>query len=338
MSETRRDGETVNRAERAAKPASERQLIMKNLFVGHTRYETATEALARFHLPVKDGLPDTGALFVLAGDPRTGKSYALKRYARRFPADLTGTDGIVRRVAYVDLPVGCNKSGFVTAVAGVLNAGDVTRMKVDALFGNVLNALVKQKVELLVLDEVQEAFTTARPGALKDCLGLVRKILNLGTLNVAAAGLVETYGTLAADRQLEGRGGLPHHIMLPYTWDSKEERALFRLLCAEIDGRLPFKAKSGLGSQWFASRLYWVSDGIIGRLKDFTFSAGCRALNDGAERVEVGHFADAWDLIRPVGSTFNPFRDEIDQAPARVTLAAKPTLQPKDPAQGAFVM
>jgi len=337
MSETLRDDERLRRAERAAKPAAERQLIMKNLFVGHDRFETATEAVARFHLPVKDGLPDTGSLFVLAGDPRTGKSYALKRYARGFPADLTGSEGIVRRVAYVDLPVGCNKAGFVTALAGVLNAGDVTRMKVDALFGNVLNALVKQKVELVLLDEVQEAFTTARPGALKDCLGLVRKILNLGTLNVAAAGLVETYGIMAADKQLEGRGGLPHHIMLPYSWDSKEERALFRLLCAEIDGRLPFAAKSGLGSQWFASRLYWVTDGIIGRLKDFIFAAGCRALNDGAERVEVGHFADAWDLVRPVGMTFNPFRDDIDQAPARATPPAKPTLQPKDPAQGAFV-
>jgi hypothetical protein len=336
MSETQRDGETLSRAERAAKPASERQLIMKNLFVGHDRFETATAAVARFHMPVKDGLPDTGSLFVLAGDPRTGKSFALKRYARGFPADLTGTEGIVRPVAYVDLPVGCNKAGFVTAVAGVLNAGDVTRMKVDALFGNVLNALVRQKVQLLILDEVQEAFTTARPGALKDCQGLVRKILNLGTLNVAAAGLVETYRIMAADRQLKGRGGLPHHIMLPYSWESEEERGLFRLLCAEIDSRLPFATKSALGSKWYAARLYWVSDGIIGQLKDFVFMAGCRALNDGAERVEVGHFADAWDEIRPVGMTFNPFRDDIDQAPARVA-QPKPTLQPKDPAQGAFV-
>lgn len=337
MSETSQDNGPLSRAERAAKPAAERQLIMKNLFVGHDRFQTATAAVARFHMPVKNGLPDFGSLFVLAGDPRTGKSYALKRYARGFPADLTGTEGIVRPVVYVDLPVGCNKSGFVTAVAGALNAGDVTRMTIDPLFGNVLNALVKQKVQLLILDEVQEALTTARKGALRDCQGLIRKILNLGTLNVVAAGLVETYEIMAADKQLEGRGGLPHHIMLPYTWDSREERDLFRLLCAEIDGRLPFNTKSGLGSQWFASRLYWVTDGIIGRLKDFTFSAGCRALNDGAERVEVEHFADAWDMIRPVGMTFNPFRDDIDQAPARVTQAAKPTLQPKDPVQGAFV-
>lgn len=337
MSDAMQGKGVPGRAERAAKPAGERQLIMKNLFVGHDRFETATAAVERFHMPVNGGVPDFGSLFVLAGDPRTGKSYALKRYARGFPADLTSTEGIVRRVAYVDLPVGCNKGGFITAVAGVLNAGDVTRMKVDALFGNVLNALVKQKVQLLILDEVQEAFTTARPGALKDCQGLVRKILNLGTLNVAAAGLVETYRIMAADPQLEGRGGLPYHIMLPYSWDSDGERDLFRLLCAEIDGRLPFATKSALGSKWYAARLYWVSDGIIGRLKDFVYKAGCRALNDGAERVEVGHFADAWDEIRPIGMTFNPFRDDIDQAPTRVAQAAKPTLQPKDPTQDAFV-
>lgn len=339
MSERQTENLALSRAERAAKPAAERQLIMKNLFVGHDRFEEATRAIANFHMPVVGGVHDVGSLFVLAGDPRTGKSHVQERYARRFPVDTSGGNGVVRPVLYVDMPTDCGKRGMVEAIAAALNADYSPKMNIDALFGNVLIALGRQKVQLLILDEFQEAFDIARPAALKSCLSLLRKILNLRTLNVVAAGLMETYRLIETNPQLKGRGLLPHHIVMPYEWDNLEERNLFRLLCGAVDDRLPFNARSGLGSPWFASRLYWVTDGIIGGVKDFVFAAGCAAMNEiGAEKVEAKHFAEVWDRIRPVGMTYNPFREDISLAPPRrQPEAPKPALKPKDPARDAFL-
>ncbi|UIY43418.1 TniB family NTP-binding protein [Methylobacterium radiotolerans] len=326
----------LRRAECAGKPASDRQLIMKNQFIGHDRFLDATKAVAKFHMPVKGGVPDFGSLFVLAGEPRTGKSYVLRRYAGQSPANVYGPEGVVRPVIYVDLPIACNKHGFVAALAEALNVGDPSRMKTDALWGNVVNGLIRQQVNLIILDEVQEAFASGRPGALKDCLGLIRKVLNLRTLNIVAAGLVDTYEIMAANTQLKGRGLLPYHLMQPYSWENHQERQLFRLLCDAFDEELPFMIKSRLGTKWFAARLYWVTDGIIGLLHEFVYKAGCMALNEDADSVTVQHFADAWDLIRPVAVSFNPFRDDLDQAPQR-PVPTQPTLQPKDPFREAFV-
>lgn len=83
---------------------------------------------------------------------------------------------------------------------------------------------------MLLLDEFQEVFRDDNKRLLSFGRGLVRKILNLRTLNVICIGLVETYRLMQSDEQLTGRGGLPYRMLRPYSWDSEEERACFRLL------------------------------------------------------------------------------------------------------------
>jgi hypothetical protein len=92
---------------------------------------------------------------------------------------------------------------------------------------------------------------------------------------------------------------------------------LFRLLCASIDDRLPFREESKLGSIWIAQRLYWVTEGVIGLLKDFIFAAACRAMNADADRIEVHFLEEAWDVLKPIGETFNPFVDDLKHAPSK---------------------
>ncbi|GJE54876.1 TniB family NTP-binding protein [Methylobacterium thuringiense] len=321
------DKDAQVRAERAGKPPAERQNILKNLFVDHDRFQQTTDAIARFHMPVNGGVHDVGSLFALAGDPRTGKSHALERYADRYPV-VRGKDGLLRPVVYVDMPIGCRRRSMLDRIAVALNAGRDPTVREDDVEASVLNALREQEVQLLILDEYQEAFVKADSRAVQQCNGVVRKILNLRTLNVVAAGLVETYRMMESDRQLKGRGLLPHFIVTPYEWENKEERGVFRLLCDYIDDRLPFLEKSGLGKQGFAHSLYWVTDGIIGGLKDFVFAAGCEALNDGSPRITTDHCDLVWSRIRPVGMTFSPFRDAMSTAP-RASALARP--QPSGP-------
>ena len=79
---------------------------------------------------------------------------------------------------------------------------------------------------------------------------------------------------------------------------------------------MPFQEKSGLGSTTIAQRLHWVSDGIIGKLKNFLFQAGCLAINDGCEHVTFEHLAMAYSAIKPPKTTFNPFVDDWSLKPA----------------------
>jgi hypothetical protein len=307
---------SLNRKARAALAPAERQWIIKNMFVEHDRFKDAITAVSRFHMPVEGGDPDFGVLTTLCGDTRTGKTFALQRYAKRFPHS-DGSGGVIRRVVYVDMPIECNLRAMAEQIADALNISHSQRMNTRGLVGAVLRALTKQAVEFLILDEFQEAFDANRKKTLKDARGFLRKILNLRSLNVCVGGLVQTYELLAADKQLKGRGLLPHHLLHAYEWDDPVDQKLFRLLCASIDDRLPFREESKLGSIWIAQRLYWVTEGVIGLLKDFIFAAACRAMNADADRIEVHFLKEAWDVLKPIGQTFNPFLDDLKDAPSK---------------------
>jgi len=306
----------LDRAKRAALSAIERQLIVKNLFVEHDRFKEAITAVGRFHLPVSGGAPDYGVLSVLCGESRTGKSYVLERYGNRFPLSEI-EQGVIRRVVYVDMPADCTLRAVAEQIADALNISYTQRMNTRGLIGLILRALREQRVEFLMFDEFQEAFDANLKKTLKDVRSFLRKILNLRSLNVCVAGLIETYDLIAADKQLKGRGLLPYHQLPAYDWNNSNDQKLFRLLCDSIDDRLPFRAKSNLGSTALAQRLYWVSDGIIGLLKEFVFAAACLAINGDANCIEMHFFGEAWDIRKPRGQAFNPFADDIKNAPEK---------------------
>jgi hypothetical protein len=106
-------------------------------------------------------------------------------------------------------------------------------------------------------------------------------------------------------------------LLHAYDWNDGDDQSLFRLLCDSIDDRLPFREKSKLGSIAVAQRLYWVTDGVIGILKEFVFAAACRAMNAGADRIETHFFEEAWDVRKPIGQHFNPFVDDMTKAPSK---------------------
>lgn len=323
------DPETRQR--RANLPASERQMIAKNIFVDHDGFKNVTAAIGEYHMPVVDGVPDYGVLSVVAGEPRTGKSFALERYADRFAVGI-GASGVLRRVVYVDMPLDCNLRAMAEQIADQLNLTYSQSMNTRSLIKAVLAELKDQEVEFLILDEFQEVFDVSRKKTLKDARAFLRKILNLRSLNVCVAGLLDTYRLLAEDKQLKGRGLLPHHIVAPYDWEERQSRMDFRLLCDFIDEGLPFKLKSGMGSAEFAQRLYYVTDGIIGLLIEFVYAAACKAINAGTDAIEMRFFAEAWDQRKPIGIPFNPFIDDMSKAPPKVSPPSAPTTSLAGPA------
>lgn len=311
------------RADAAILPPGERQDLIKNIFVGHDRFTEAFDAIKRFHMPVKGGRPDTGAVGVLAGESRTGKTFALEMYARSFPA-IQGENGMIRPVVYVDMPSEGGFRSVLQAVADALNVPHTKSMDNGILNKLIQKALLSQQVQLLLLDEFQEVFDISKKAMIAHGRGFLRKILNLGSLNILCAGLLQTYEQMAGDPQLTGRGNLPYKIVRPYDWANDDDRQLFRLLCDSFDDKLPFAERSGLRREAIAQRLHWVSNGNIGRLKTFIYQAGCLAINDASDRITLDHFAAAYDWTKPLGSKFHPFRDDMSQAPVP---SEKPDLQ-----------
>ncbi|QND63655.1 AAA family ATPase [Mesorhizobium loti] len=306
--------DTSDRLRAAQLPAAERQAILKKLIINHDRLAEGMDALSRFHMPVKGGVHDTGCVSAIVGDSRTGKSFAASAYARHFPP-VTGEKGMILPVLLVETAPTGGLRPVLENLANALGMLHSPRMNNALLTINILEGLKYHQVQLLIFDEFQDVCDSRNVRLAVDVKRLLRKILNLDTLNIVCIGLPETYEILANDEQLVGRGGLQHAHLHPYTWDSQEERMSFRLLCEKFDEGMPFQEKSGLGVASVAQRLHWVSDGIIGKLKNFLFQAGCLAINDGCEHVTFEHLAMAYSAIKPPKTIFNPFVDDWSQRP-----------------------
>ena len=296
---------------------AERQLLIRKITVEHDRYLEAVDGLSALHYPVKGGVPSVGTLSALFGDSRAGKTYAVTRYARRFEPTV-GEGGLVMPVLHVDMPMegAGGARAILEALAGALRVPFSLRMTNPALINAVLNALVDRRVELLMLDEFEQVFRENDRRLIGFARGLLRKILDLGTLSVVCIGLQPTYGLLRQDSQLLGRGGLPFLELRPYNWDTIEEQRAFRLLCDNFDEHLPFNQKSRLGSQNVASRLFWASGGHVGHLKVLLEAAANHAINEESDSIELAHFARVYEQRRsPSSGPFNPFTHDMTSAP-----------------------
>ena len=284
------------------------------MFVKHDRYLEARQWIEEFHYPVSGGLPDSGSIGMTIGESRTGKSFTLKRYLRDFPA-VVGESGLEMPVVYAEMPVDGGVRGILEELAKSIKLQYSLRMTNPALLEAIKTALVDRNVKLFLIDEIDLVLQEDNKRVLNYTRNLLRRLVDLGTLNVMCVGLEQSYSLLALDKQLTGRGGMPYRHMRAYEWESEEERVLFRRLCDAFDQLLPFNERSGLARSDVAQRLFWVSDGNIGRLKDIIFFAGCAALNDAAERVELSHFAAAYERRKPLRTTYNPFVHDLGQAP-----------------------
>lgn len=292
----------------------ERQMKMKNIFVEHDRFLDAWKFIERSHRPVLGGVHDHGTISALIGESRAGKTSVATRYMKKHPPSIA--DGVMHYpVLYVNIPMDGQRA-LLTFVGDALGLKYSLRINNPTLQTMIIKGLKEQRVELLIFDEVNTVVADGNRRAITYALNLFRKLVDLCGLNVLCIGLEETYGLLAADSQISGRGGLPYHEVQPYSWDSEEERKLFRLLCDEFDRRLPFNERSNLQSSWCAHRLFYSSkNGIIGRLSNFLYRAGCLALNENAESVQAKHFAEAYETIKERGVEFNPWVHDLSRAP-----------------------
>jgi len=297
----------------ASLPVGERQLLLKNIFIEHSRFREAWESIRRAHYPVVGGIPDFGSLSVMAGESRAGKSFVAERYVKDHPPIMTDS-GMLFPVIRVDVPIDGQRA-LLESIAEALDLKFSLRINNQALLSMILGAAASQKVELILFDEVQTILSLETPKLVAFARHLFRKLLNMKTLNIICIGLEQTYTFMAADPQLTGRGGLPCEFVRPYSWESADEQKLFRLLCDEFDKRLPFNQRSNFKSVWFAQRLYHATKGNIGRLSDIIFSAGCLAINDAADSIEVRHFVEVYDRRKSRQVEFNPFVHDLALAP-----------------------
>ncbi|GJE72983.1 TniB family NTP-binding protein [Methylorubrum podarium] len=298
-------------------PPVERQELVGSVLVRYPSYKEALSFVSAFHRPVIGGTHDKGNLGALLGQSRAGKSFLLQDYASSFPSQ-TGAAAMTRPVVYIEIKNEMTPHDVASYLHYALGYRSIPKVKTQCLMDMAIEALPDHRVELVILDDVDNSLANPRTGYIKKTMGFIKGILDSGTCNVLCAGRMGLYGILNGAEQIEGRGGLPNATLQPYQWRIPSEREKVLLLLDGIDNRLPFQAKSGLGSIERAAHFYDLSGGLIGRMMNIIIAAAHEAINDNSECIENKHLVFAAKLRMAPGSTFVHFQDQLD--PERVDL------------------
>lgn len=200
------------------------------------------------------------------GKSRVGKTQIMKKYAKKNKGyihvkdDLTEVDVIP--VVYTLLPSTVTLKGFYNQILKGLEAKRFEKQDVDSIKSRVLRLLKEQKVEMLILDELDYLLASTYVNK-KQVMELVKDLVNETGVCVVCVGTPAIEELRTLNDQLVGR--FPP-VTIP--WFKECDDAFIELL-EEIEGKLDLEKPLGLANRNSAwpYLLHELSGGLIGWLK-----------------------------------------------------------------------
>ena len=290
------------RAAAAELPVWKRQLIIKYLRVPYHTYNRGLAMIARFHMPVGDGVPNLGVAGGMLGEPGSGKSVICETYASMHPP-FDGDEGIEMPVVLMSASVGISRRRIGDRIRRQTNASHRILSRDDPGDWSV-DRLVRMKTQLLILDESQFLFFDQRSSYIaQEMYGFVKDVADTGIISVFLVGY-PSIDEFAYDIEAFRRRGYRSEMLKPLT-SSPEDIALFGDLLRSIDRRLPFRSSSELHK--YRDHFYLYSGGRIGFVMNVVTEAAYLALNERSACILVHHLREAVGRMVKPGDDTNYF-------------------------------
>jgi len=138
---------------------------------------------------------DTPIHVFLRGDSGVGKSRLLEKYTERNKGyeekDDQGTEIDIKPVLYAELPNPFTIAEFYQTIIKALGAPQFAGAKVGELKRQAFTLIEKQRVELLILDEM-DYILTSRYVTKKEAMEAIKHVSNIGKISVVLAGTPES--------------------------------------------------------------------------------------------------------------------------------------------------
>ncbi|MDX8529776.1 TniB family NTP-binding protein [Mesorhizobium sp. VK25A] len=286
--------------------AAKRAKAVRRLRIPHLRFQEGLEALLAHHM-MFDPAGSESSVLMFAGKTGAGKSRTLRHYANQFPLIETET-GVVRRVLYVHVPPGVDRYSIQRRMMAALGTPVLGRIHPDQLSLAIDLQLVEQKVELIIFDESNHMVDMRTNKTQFLVADVVKEFTNWNNGQIVIAGLMSSLMIVEVNLQLHRRVSGRFEVK-QYSWHEEGDQKEFLNFIAEVADQLswfarrpPLDDKKDLG--W---RIHLATAGLVGLVIVLTAKAVEIATRLEASNLERAHLADAFDVLKPVGTIGNPF-------------------------------
>lgn len=248
-------------------------------------YQRASELLAEMEDLLEHPKINRMPNLLILGRSDNGKTEILREFLKRHPAeDRCGADSVYAPVIYIQAPPGPSEHIFLNNLLMLLGAIARPNDSSDRKLLQLLTILPRLETKILMVDELN-ALLAGSATKQRFLLNMLKYISNELQICIVAAGTAEAEHAIRSDAQLQSRFPLR---TLP-RWQQGED---FRRLLYNFEYLLPLQLPSEIYKGEIASKLYGLSEGVIGEVSKILRSAAKYAIQISEERITMDVIAN----------------------------------------------
>lgn len=274
-----------------------KQDILKNvheLTIRHPRFEKLYKMLdsLRPDRSLGDYKHKPRHLFIL-GESGVGKSTLVEEYTRANPGhvhtDEEGTEYDIRPVVYAEIPNPFTLVEFHQAIVRALGAPQFAKTSIGEVKRQAFTLLEKQKVEMLILDEVNYILESTRFIRNQEAMEAIKHLSNIGNVSIVLVGTPECKQLSQINFQYRRR--FPTVELLRFEGCNEE----FCRMLVNIENQIGLPLGLGNPDTDLPQLLHTISGGLLGALIPILETAYKSILDqyEGEELTNVENFIDA---------------------------------------------
>lgn len=226
-----------------------------------------------FEYPKKDRMPN----LLIIGSTNNGKTTLLNRFMLLHPMylDIYNVVPIVK----ISAPISPSNTALYEKILDELLVPYGTTESSSKKEYQVKKVLEDIKTKMIIIDEFQDIFH-GRMHFQREFLTAVKHLGNELKIPIVAAGVWEVQSVMTADPQIANR----FETMRLDNWKPDIN---FAKLLASFESTLPLKEASNLHSQKMFTRLFDMSEGMIGELARILEKSAVFALQHDKEKIDL---------------------------------------------------
>lgn len=287
-------------------PRMVREDALGRLFLGTEQAQAAFERID--DLLVRGWEASYCRALLLLGPSRAGKTHIVRNWLRqRTSRDAAGTERPL--VVMVEVPAGCTLKTFATDLLMALRDPAPEHGSQTAKTRRVVEACEAQRVDLIVIDEVQRLIDADTDKVKRDVANWLTALLNKAVCPLLLVGEPTASRVFHGNTHLQGRT-LGSMMLRPYDWADDCQRVEWQVFLNQLDEFLGLPRPSRLGNLDTALRIHAFARGLLGEAARLVDQARSVVRRRGWATITVEALALAADelAVTEDPDRVNPFR------------------------------
>jgi len=294
--------------------------LVNDIVIQHDSFH---QMLARMEALWRDALARIPVVAVFTGETGTGKTTAIKEFARQHPARRS-PDGLVIPVLVIDTPSKPNPRNLGERILRALGDPRPTAGSAANKLDRIVTNLERSGVKIIILDDMQHFVDKRQQIALFEASDYLKELLVSYDVVLLCFGLPECELVIQSNEQLVTRSKAVFELRR-FDWTNQASQDQFVAVLKEFQSSIRGFDLPDMKSPELSIRMYLATGGLIRCVAAILSKAIRNAIDRGVTKIRMQDLASSWseEVVGANTKYPNPFERSfaLQDLPNKIALA-----------------